>query len=462
MARWYSANVLQAASDKKRLWQFKVGGDTPSLSREETKLPTEALPAGLTAKDWQTLYKPKLNVAWLAADKSFLRVLQLPPADTFQETAAMIELQLEKASPLPVAQIMWTFELLPKRQGHPQTAIVVIVARNVVEEFLGKLEKESFSPDRLEVPFIDQLLTTKVTADGVWIYPASGQDEDSCVVAWWYGGTLQSVSLLHLPPVEERGAFLREQIAQMAWAGELEGWITAPPRRFLVATPAIASVWQPMLQEGSPQEIEVVAPLPDLELAKLTARRATRDPAPASLVPPEYTARYRQQFVDRIWMRSLFAVVLLYMFGVLIYLALVQYVDYQVTGVEKQVRDQAGGYTNTLRLKDQVRVMQDQLNLQFAALECYKAVAEQIPEGVTLDSFNFQKGRTMQIQGTAPRDAMTKINDFSDSLRRVMVKDEEGREQPLFKHVTVPQQNVRGADLIGWNLTADLTRGESE
>src|SRR5205085_931833 len=115
-------------------------------------------------------------------------------------------------------------------------------------------------------------------------------DEDSCVVAWWYGGTLQSVSLLHLPPVEERGAFLREQIAQMAWAGELEGWITAPPRRFLVATPAIASVWQPMLQEGSPQEIEVVAPLPDLELAKLTARRATRDPAPASLVPPEYTA----------------------------------------------------------------------------------------------------------------------------------------------------------------------------
>ena len=42
MARWHSANVLQAASDKKRLWQFKVGGDTPSLSREENKLPSEA------------------------------------------------------------------------------------------------------------------------------------------------------------------------------------------------------------------------------------------------------------------------------------------------------------------------------------------------------------------------------------------------------------------------------------
>ncbi len=457
MARWHSANVLQAASDKKRLWQFKVGGDIPSLSREETKLPTEALPSGLTAKDWQTLYKPKLNVAWLAADKSFLRVLQIPPADTFQETAAMIELQLEKASPLPVAQIMWTFELLPKRPGHPQTAIVVIVARNVVEEFLGRLEKESFAPDRLEVPFIDQLLATKVTADGVWIYPASGQDESSCVIAWWCGGTLQSVSLLHLPPVEERGAFLREQIAQMAWAGELEGWITTPPRRFLVATPAIAAVWQPILQDGSTPELEVVAPLADSELAKLTARRATRDPIPASLVPPEFTTRYRQQFVDRIWMRSLFAVVLLYMFGVLIYLAAVQYVEFQVADLERKVRDQSGSYTNALVLKDKVRVMQDQLNLQFAALECYKAMAQQIPEGVTLDSFNFQKGRTMSVQGTAPKDMMTKINDFSDSLRRILVHDE-----PLFKNVTVPTIGVRGTDLMGWSFTAELTKGESE
>jgi hypothetical protein len=352
---------------------------------------------------------------------------------------------------------MWTFELMPKRQGHPQTAIVVVVARNVVEEFLGRLEKESFAPDRLEVPFIDQLLATKVTADGVWIYPASGLDKDSCVIAWWYGGTLQSVSLLHLPPPEERGVFVREQIAQMAWAGELEGWITAPPRRFLVATPEIAAEWQPLLQEGTSQELEVVAPLPDQELAKLTARRATRDPIPASLVPPEFTARYRQQFVDRIWMRSLFAVVLLYMFGVLIYLALVQYVDFQVADLERTVRNQSAGYTNALRLKDQVRVMQDQLNLQYAALECYKAVAQQIPEGATLDNINFQKGRTLSVQGTAPRDMMVKINEFSDSLRRVMVND-----QPLFKNVTTPTIGVRGNDLIGWSFSADLTKGESE
>src|ERR1044072_4473508 len=107
----------------------------------------------MVAKDWNTVFQPKLNVAWLPADTVFLRVLQLPPADTTEETASMVELQLEKVSPLPTAQIVWTFESLPRRAGQPQTAIVVIAPRNIVEEYLGKLETDGYLADRLEVPF---------------------------------------------------------------------------------------------------------------------------------------------------------------------------------------------------------------------------------------------------------------------------------------------------------------------
>jgi hypothetical protein len=457
MARWQSANVLQVASDKRRLWQFALRGETPVLTREETKLPSEPLPAKVVGKDWQSLYKPRLNIAWLPANKVFLRVLQLPPADTFEETKAMVDLQLEKLSPLPTAQIVWTFELLPRRTTPVQTAIVSIAARNLVEEFLGKLEGDGYLADRLEVPFIDQLLATKASADGVWIYPGAGVDEDTCLVAWWYGDVLQNVSLLHLPPAEERGAFLRDQIAQMAWAGELEGWITSPPRRFLVADPELGSAWQPMLQEGAEQHVEVVAPLPEPEVAKLTARRASHENAAGSLVPPEYTARYRQQFVDRIWMRSVFAVALLYLFGVFVYLAWVQYVDFTVGGIEQQARGLANTYTNALRLKDQVRVMQDQLNLQFAALECYKAISEKLPESVILDTFAFSRGRTLRLSGTAPRDAQTRLTtDFSDALRHHAVDG-----QPLFSKVSVPSTSLRGEQL-NWNMELELARGESE
>ncbi len=453
MARWNSANVLHLAGDQKRIWQFNIRGDGPSLSREENKLPTESLPAKLVSKDWQTLYQPKLNVAWLPADKAFLRVLQLPPADNIEETTSMIDLQMEKISPLPVTQIVWTFELLPQREGQAQTAIVVIAARNLIENFLGTLEGESYLTDRLEVPFLDQLLATKIEANGVWVYPGLGVAPDNCVVAWWYGGALQNVSLLHLP-AEERGQFLRDQIAQMAWAGELEGWITAPPRRFLVADGETATAWLPLMQEGTDQRVEVVAPLPSAELAKLTARRATREKAPSGLVPAEFTARYRQQFVDRIWMRSLFGIAVLYLLGVFFYLAFVQYMDFQVGKTEQQARNLAPGYTNALRLRDQVRVMQDQLNLQFAALESYKAIATEIPEGIQVDGINFSRGKSLSLFGTAPADAATKINEFSEKLH-ALISD----GQPLFKAGSPPSWTRRGADAT-WNLALELTKGE--
>ncbi|HWN93443.1 MAG TPA: hypothetical protein VNT99_00300 [Methylomirabilota bacterium] len=455
MARWHSANVLQAAGAKKRLWQFTLRGGNPNLAREETRLPADPLPPKLISKDWQTLYQPKLNIAWLPADKVFLRVVQLPPADNFAETASMVELQLEKVSPLPTTQIVWTFELLPKGEGPSQTAIVVIAARNLVEEFLGKLETNGYLADRLEEPLIDQLLATQITGDGVWVYPGEGADENNCLVAWWYGGVLHSVSLLHLPPAEERGPFLREQIAQMAWAGELEGWITSPPGRFLVATPEVAALWQPLLQEGE-QHVALVAPLSDTELAKLTARRAARENAAASLVPPEFIARYRQQFVDRIWMRSVFAVAIFYLFGVLVYLALVQYVDFNVSKIEQQARNLSPTYTNAIRLKDQVRVMQDQLNLQFAALECYKAVAQKLPESVVMDTFNFSEGKSLRLSGTASSGAQNRLTEFSDELRQVI-----SNNQPLFSKVAVPSVTLRGDQLM-WSMEAELAREGSE
>ena len=111
MARWNSCNILQTGRDLRNLWQFTASGSKFNLQREVATLPTESLPARIISKDWQTLFQPKLNVAWLPADKVFLRVVQIPKSDA-AETQSMLELQLEKLSPLPVAQVVWGFELL--------------------------------------------------------------------------------------------------------------------------------------------------------------------------------------------------------------------------------------------------------------------------------------------------------------------------------------------------------------
>src|SRR6266487_3455542 len=107
MARWYSCNVLQPGAQIRHLWQFSAGGNKFNLLKSESKLPSEPLPERLVGKDWSSLLQPRLNIAWLSSEKVFLRVVQLPKADA-AETHSMIDLQLEKISPLPVNQVVWS------------------------------------------------------------------------------------------------------------------------------------------------------------------------------------------------------------------------------------------------------------------------------------------------------------------------------------------------------------------
>jgi hypothetical protein len=467
MARWHSCNVLQPGAQLRQLWQFNAAGGKFNLLRQEAKLPSEPLPEKLIGKDWQTLFQPRLNVAWLPADKVFLRVMQLPKADA-AETQSMVELQLEKISPQPIAQIVWSFLIVPLVKqagagqelatGEQQTVIVIMAPRHHVEEYLGQLEGQGFLADRLELPLIDELRATRIKENGAWIYPGIGGQEAACLVAWWYDGLLQNLSLLHLPPGEKRGAALREQLAQTAWAGELEGWLTSEPRFHLVAGEGVAGAWLPLFDLA--QNVEVILPVPPPELAALTARRVVTDSAVTNLLPSEYSTRYKQQFIDRLWMRGLGAVVLLYLAGLAVYFGLVWFASWKYDGVRQEVASLGPTYTNTIRLKEQLRVLRDTLDLQYAALECYKAVAESLPPELTLDNMNFANGRTLTLIGTGGLEDREKVIDFN----RALIGAQMTNGQPLFAKVTISntREKQAGSQLLSWTITCDLKRTDFE
>src|ERR1019366_2686112 len=105
-------------------------------------------------------------------------------------------------------------------------------------------------------------------------------------------GVLQRLDLLTMPPTN-RSAALKEQLMQMAWAGELEGWLTAPAEWHLVADVGAAE-WEPALRAGLEQPIEIVTPKPARELAALTARRSAHTEPRANLMPADFVLRYEQ------------------------------------------------------------------------------------------------------------------------------------------------------------------------
>jgi hypothetical protein len=426
MPRWNFCNVLQTAPDANRLWQFDAKGGGFVLNRESSSAPGQPLPPKSVAKSWVSLWQPKLNVAWLPPENVFLRVIELPRS-TFDETLAMVEFQLEKLSPIPVTQIVWTLHILPLAAENLQTVIVVIVERRVVEEFLGKLESQGYLADRLEVPMLDQLEAMPATEDGAWIYPSAPGGQSGALVAWRFGGALRSLSFLILPPTGDRAASLKNQLAQFVWAGELEGWLMAQPKWHLVADTTTAAEWEPLLREGLGEQAQITEPLSPVELAGRTARRAAAASGHANLLPAEFSAHYRQQFFDRLWLHGLAAALVLYLAVVVVYFCATGLVGYQTDKIEAQAATISGSYTNALQLKARYDVLKERQDLKFAALDSWRLVAEQLPDGVSLARFSFADGQRLSLNGTATQDQITPVSNFSDALRKAKLNG-----QPMF------------------------------
>ena len=125
-------------------------------------------------------------------------------------------------------------------------------------------------------------------------------------------------------------------------------------------------------------------------------------------------------------------------------------------GVQTQANSLGVTYTNTVRLKEQLRVLQDTLELQFAALECYKAVADFLPPELTLSSMRIARGRELSVSGTSGVDDRQKILEFYEALLKVEV-----RSQPLFAKGKLPDiRNQPGTQTANWSFAAELKRSD--
>jgi hypothetical protein len=456
MARWHSAILLHTNAAGRRLWQLAESGDHFTVQSEKALLANDPLPSGMAGKDWRTLIRAKLNLAWLPADKVFLRAVQLPASEA-ADIAQMVELQMEKLSPLPVTHVVWSIFMMPRPAGKAealQTAIVIIAARSAVEEFLGQLETQGFLADRLEAPGLDMLLAVDIREEGVWIVP--GAAGEPALVAWWYGDAIQNITLVSLPPGPERGPQLRTQIEQIAWAGELEGWLTGAPKIHLVAGPQEARFWEPVFKDEG-EQIDIIAPLPEAQLVARSTQRCAAD-ASTNLLPPDFAKRYRQQFVDGLWMRGVFAVLSLYVVGVLIYFGALYALKIKFNHVKSDLSGISESYTNAMKDSAQLQILKDRSELKFAVLDCYKAVAEHLPESAVIDDYYFDR-KKLELRGSVAADDQEAVLNFNEELRHVANPNRP--EELLFSDVSSPPMAIRG-DKAEWRFTCQLKEGSNE
>jgi hypothetical protein len=326
----------------------------------------------------------------------------------------------------------------------------------MVEEFLGRLEVDGYLADRLELPVLHQLSSVRPDDSTVWIWPLREGERELCLVAWCCGGTLQQLQLLQLSECSDPGKSLVEQLTKTAWAGEMEGWLTARPRCCLVSESRMAATWENDLRDWTGQPVSLVEPLQKPTVAELSARGAAQSETHVNLLPAEHSTRYRQQFVDRLWMTGLGAVLAAYILGVLGYFASLQVLRFQKHRVESQVASLSGDFTNAVRLKARAEVLQNQLNLKYAALDCLRVASERLLGGLTLTLFSFAKGQNLTLEGAAEKEDEGKIIDYNAALRKEIVNGET-----LFDKVEQPNWTARGTAVL-WRFNCVLNRSEIE
>ena len=237
--------------------------------------------------------------------------------------------------------------------------------------------------------------------------------------------------------------------------GPPEGWLTAAPQWHLVADEATAANWQPLFRAWLGQPAEVVAPLSEPELAALTANRAARADSRANMLPAEYTARYHNQFVDRLWMRGLGAVLALYVAAVMIYFPVLTFQSSKADNLDVQAHAMSIQYTNTLKLKKQLQILQDRQALKYASLDCWRIAAELLPEGFTVESMEFRNGKTFSMHGSAPADQGRQVAEFGDALRKYKLDD-----QLVFSDMQSQGTHLLGNNLE-WGYVGELARAEA-
>jgi hypothetical protein len=457
----YSCNILLAEPARRHLWRFEAENSKVKFSGEHTVAADQPLPARWVAKDWHTLFQQKLNIAWLPTDQVFLRVLQMPMCE-FAELLTMLEFQLEKISPIPPAQMVWSVELAPPNSAIPsnlQTVVVIILPRVLVEEFLGQLEGNGYLADRLEVPYLHQLLSAPVEGEGTWLSIAKAGEKLICMAAWWYGGALQNINLLHLTAPDQFSREVGDPLTQTIWAGELEGWLHVAPVWHLVAEPETAAVWLPAIEEWANQMVEVTPLLAGGDLARVGAGRLARGESRMNLLPAEFATRYRQQFIDRIWMRLLAAILGIYVIGVGIFFAALQVARYQQNRLQNDLAGLTPEYIKSQELKAKIAVARTQASLKFAALDSYKAVTDKLPGGLALQGLTFSRGRTLSLAGVA--DDARKVTDYNEELTRVEINGEK-----FFARVELKQTRTGpgqfGPNTTSWAIECELNSREGD
>lgn len=95
--------------------------------------------------------------------------------------------------------------------------------------------------------------------------------------------------------------------------------------------------------------------------------------------------------------------------------------------------------------------------LKYAALDCWKSVAENLPDSMTVDDLYFQRGK-LELRGTVIAENQEDVGNFNEALR---IATDPNYHEVLFAEVSPPTIRLNG-NKGEWSFNCTLKGSESQ
>ena len=388
-------------------------------------------------------------VTSVSCEDVLCQILRLPATEP-AELKQMLDLQIDNITPLPLEEVVYSFEPLEAADG--QTRVLVAIARKTtVNERVQALESAGLQP---EIVSVDALAMFRALArrnllaadDLLNVLVILGVVSANVIV--YSRGVPLTVRSLVLGTEGE--LVLREELQRTFVAAEagqpqrMMGGVTflAPSQELKTFAENVANglnTRSSFLTNGA---------VPSAALS-LCLQYAGDETTQLNLLPEEWRQKRQAAAFRKRLIRGGIALGVLYVLALAVFLTMLGVKRAQLNRVAREIQSRQGDFNTARQLQGELIAMRKQLDTKYSALEVLREITVRMPKDMQLSSFSFKKDMTVSLKGQAPAAGIAL--DFQSRLEQC----------ELFAKVTAGRSDTAGG-LTKFDLTCTLkTAGEA-
>lgn len=382
-------------------------------------------------------------VTAVSCEDVICQILRLPATDT-AELKQMLDLQIDNINPLPLEEVVYSFEPLEAADG--QTQVLVAIARKAkVNERVEALEAAGLQP---EIVSVDALAVFHALARRNLL----AQDDRLNVLVILGLVSAEVIVYSRVVPLAVRSlvlgvegeSILREELQRTFVATE-----AGQPQRmiggvtFLAPGEALQAVAK-KVANGLKTQASFLSngTVPSAGLS-LCLQYTTGEAGRLNLLPDEWRQKRRIKALRQRLIRGGIAVGIVYVLALTVFLTLLAVKSAQLNRVGREIKSRQADFAAARQTQGELIAMRNQLDTKFSALEVLREITLRMPKEMQLNSFAFKKDSTVSLKGQAAS-ASTAL-EFQTELQK----------SDLFSKITAGRSDNVGG-LTKFDLTCTL------